>query len=323
MQFSIKFFILVTLFLFSAKSFSQDYSSVDAIVDNYPNSGISLDAVAHFIQNDFSKEDEKARAVFRWVTTKISFDVALAEKMDYTSLNAFSYTTEAEKRVKEKKFKETLLAQTFTSRKTVCHGYAVLVEYLCEKLNLETKVITGTLKGSPSEIGKLPTIVNHAWNAVKVNGEWKFMDTTLGAGFVSSNSGLFKFDFNEGYFFTKPELFFFNHYPLNEKWLLVAKTKNDFAKSPFYFSNYIKYNYQIEGPKSGIYSKKQANFTFTVEGIDEYDTVQYALSSGNHQKIVLQSDNIKDYVIDLSTSSDDYLSLLINDRVMVVYKIVN
>lgn len=104
---------------------------------------------------------------------------------------------------------------------------------------------------------------------------------------------------------------------------MVAKTKNDFAKSPFYFSNYIKYNYQIEGPKSGIYSKKQANFTFTVEGIDEYDTVQYALSSGNNQKIVLQSDNIKDYVIDLSTSSDDYLSLLINDRVMVVYKIVN
>lgn len=323
MQFSIKFLILVTLFLFSAKSFSQDYSSVDAIVDNYPNSGISLDAVAHFIQNDFSKEDEKARAVFRWVTTKISFDVALAEKMDYTSLNAFSYTTEAEKRVKEKKFKETLLSQTFNSRKTVCHGYAVLVEYLCEKLKLETKVITGTLKGSPSEIGKLPTIVNHAWNAVKVNGEWKFMDTTLGAGFVSSNSGLFKFDFNEGYFFTKPELFFFNHYPLNEKWLLVAKTKNDFAKSPFYFSNYIKYNYQIEGPKSGIYSKKQANFSFTVEGIDEYDTVQYALSSGNNQKIVLQSDNIKDYVIDLSTISDDYLSLLINDRVMVVYKIVN
>lgn len=323
MQFSIKFFILGTLFLFSTKSFSQDYSLVDAIVDNYPQNILSLDDVVISIQKGFSKEDEKARAVFRWVTTKISFDIALAEKMDYTSLRAFSYTTEAEKRVKEKKFKEELLVQTFNSRKTVCHGYAVLVEYLCKKLNIETEIITGTLKVSPSEIGKLPTIANHAWNAVKVNGEWKFVDTTLGAGFISSNSGLFKFDFNDGYFFTKPELFFLNHYPLNEKWLLVAKTKNDFAKSPFYFSNYIKYNYQIEGPKSGIYSKKEANFKFTVKGIDEYDSVQYALNSGNNNKILLPQNNANEFAIDLSNSSNDYLSLFINDRLMVVYKIVD
>lgn len=323
MKFSLKFFILIVLAFLANKSFSQDYSSVDPIVDNYPQYGLTLDDLVASIKKDFSKDDEKARAVFRWVTTKISFDIALAEEMDYKSLRAFSYTTDAEKKVKEKKFKKELLAETFASRKTVCHGYAVLVEYLCEKLNIETEVITGTLKGDPSEIGKLPTVVNHAWNAVKINDEWKFIDATLGAGFVSSNSGLFKFDYNEGYFFTKPELFFLNHFPLNEKWLLIAKTKNDFAKSPFYFSNYIKYNYQIEGSTSGIYSKKQANFTFTVKGIDEYDTVQYALNSGNNQKIVLEQNPSKEFVIDLSTVSDDYLSLFINDRIMVVYKIVN
>ena len=45
MQFSIKFFILGTLFLFSTKSFSQDYSLIDAIVDNYPQNILSLDDV--------------------------------------------------------------------------------------------------------------------------------------------------------------------------------------------------------------------------------------------------------------------------------------
>ena len=139
MKFSIKFFIVISLLFFSTKTFSQGYTSVDAIVDNYPQYGITLDALTNYIQKDFSKEDEKARAVFRWVTTKISFDVALAEKMDYTSLSAFSYTTEAEKRIKEKKFKENLLTQTFLSKKTVCHGYAVLVEYLCEKLKSKNK----------------------------------------------------------------------------------------------------------------------------------------------------------------------------------------
>lgn len=323
MKFSGSVFLLVGLFFFYGEIFSQDYIAVDSVVDGYPQNVLKLDDVVTAIQKDFSRDDEKARAVFRWVTTQISFDILLAEKMNYKSLTAFSYTTESEKLVKEKKFKEELIAQTFSTKKTVCHGYAVLIEYLCEKLKIEAEVITGILKSDPSEIGQMSKIVNHAWNAVKINGEWKFIDATLAAGFISDRTNQFNFDYVDGYFFTDPKLFFLNHFPMEEKWLFVAKTKKEFATLPCYLRNYTKFNYQISGPQSGIYEKKNSNFTFTVKGIDEYDSVLYSLNSANNEQIILEQEYTKNFTIDLSAVSNDYLTLYINNRPMVVYKIVN
>ncbi len=321
MKFVLLSFLFFGLSFFSTKLHSQNYALVDSIVDNYPKYDIGLEDISSLIAKDFYKEEDKARAVFKWVTSNISFDVELGAKMDFKSLKAFSYSTEEEKIKKEKVFKTEVINQTFRTRKTVCHGYAFIVEYLCKKLGLEVEVVTGTLKTTPSEIGIFPNTINHAWNVIKINGQWKFVDATLGAGFISTNSGLFKFDFNDGYFFTNSELFFLNHYPSNEKWLLIAKNRNDFAKPPFYFGNYFKYNYRIIGPESGIYSKKKSNFSFTVKGIDEYDSVQYILNS--NEKTLLEQDYTKEFVIDLSNATTGYLSILINDRTMLVYKITD
>lgn len=322
MKLPLQYFFISVFTILSSSLFSQNHQLVDNIVDNYPKVGLNLDDVVLAIKNDFTTEVERTRAVFRWVATQISFDTELGKTMDYKSLKAFSYTTEAEKILKEKKFKEDLVFQTFTTRKTVCHGYAVLVEYMCHKLNIEAVVITGVLKSDPSEIGQMP-VLNHAWNAVKINGEWKFLDVTLAAGFISSNTDTFKFDYTDGYFFTDPELFFLNHFPLNEKWLLISKSKKDFTHLPCYLRNYIKFDYQIVGPESGIYSKKNGSFTFNVKGIDQYDSVQYSLNSRDNQKILLEQDYTKEYMIDLAAISNDFLTIYINDRPMIVYKIID
>ena len=314
---------LFLLLIFTNKSHSQNYVLVDSIVDTYPKNINTLDNLADQIRRDFVREEEKARAVFRWVATNISFDVELAAKMDFKSLKAFSYSNEKEKVVKENKFKSDLVNETFLSRKTVCHGYAVLIESLCKKLALEVVTVTGTLKSDPTEIGLLPNVVNHAWNVVKINNEWEFIDATLGAGILSSQTNSFKFDFNDGYFFTDPERFFLNHYPLDEKWLLTSKIKNDFAKSPFIFGNYLKYGYKIMSPLLGIHSKKDGNFTFSLQGLDEYDNVQYALNSNNKIVFLEQEDNTKDFVIDITGIGEDYISIFVIGKIIAVYKIVN
>lgn len=51
--------------------------------------------------------------------------------------------------------------------KLVCSGYARLFMQLCNKYGLECVPVYGTGAGG-----------NHAWNKVKVNGEWKYMDVT-------------------------------------------------------------------------------------------------------------------------------------------------
>ena len=67
------------------------------------------------------------------------------------------------------------------------------------------------------------------------------------------NYNLFKFYFNDAYFFTNPDRFFLNHYPADEKWLLVAKSKTDFAPLPVFFGGYFQNNYEIQ-KASNFYS---------------------------------------------------------------------
>lgn len=318
-----KFCALSFFFLATANFYAQTYSAVDDVVDNYPQENFTLSNLVFSIEKDFSSDEEKVRAVFRWITTKIKYDLDLANKMDFKSLKAFFYSTEAEKITKEKKFKAELVQQTFASKKTVCHGYAILFEYLCKALRIETEVITGTLRGDPSEIGLSTTTVNHAWNVVKINGKWKLVDTTLAAGFISEKTGLFKFDFNDGYFFIEPEIVFLNHYPLDKKWLLlVNKTKSDFAVQPFYHGAYFKYGYRIKGIPFGIISAKSESINFQIQGVDQYDVIQYVVRSDNNQKVDIQRDNSEEYKIAISNLSDDYLSIFINSRIVMTLKII-
>ena len=318
------FYIFLFLnLIFLNFSYSQKYNSVDSIVDNYPKTIINTNQLVGLINKDFSLQDEKARAVYRWITTNISYDVNFSELMNSKSVNAFSYKTEKEKEIKEKKFKLDLVTNAMNTKKAICHGYSALVENLCVKLGMETKIILGNLKSGPSQIGELPSMTNHAWNAVKIGKNWQFIDATLGAGFVSSNTNLFKFYFNEGYFFTSPERFFLNHYPSDGKWLLVSKSKNDYAQLPLFFGNYFQYNYQLIKPESGLCStSKNENLVFAIQGLDQYDTVEYSTSIDNRITYLEQENNKSDYSIPLVGRKNSFVSIYVNRKIIAIYKII-
>ena len=174
------------ILLFSNYSYSQKYDAVDSIVDGYSKDLSDADDLIKLISKDFSRPDEKARAAFRWVVTNIRYDVDLAESMNYISKNAFSYKTEKERETKEKKFKLDLVSSTILTKKTVCHGYAALIEYLYLKLGLESTIIFGNLKADPSQIGEMPDVTNHAWNVVKIDNNWQFGLLTAARGVWNS-----------------------------------------------------------------------------------------------------------------------------------------
>lgn len=309
--------------LFTIGAYSQKYNSVDSIVDGYSKNINHTDQLVGLINKDFSLQDQKVRAVYRWIATNVSYDINLSELIDSRGVNAFSYKTEKEKEIKEKKFKLDLVSSAMTSRKAVCHGYSALVENLCLKLGIETKIIYGNLKSNPSQIGKLPVVVNHAWNVVKIDGKWCFIDVTLGAGYISSKTNLFKFYYNDSYFFTSPERFFLNHYPSDEKWLLVANNKNDFAQLPLFFGAYFQYNYQLIKPESGIFLlNKNENLIFAIKGLEQYDTVEYSTSIDNKITYLEQENNTLDYSIPLAGKRDSYVSIYVNRKLIAIYKVI-
>jgi len=308
--------------LISNFSYSQKYNSIDSIVDTYPKNIITAEKLIELVNKDFSKQDEKARAVFRWVATNISYDVDLAASMNYVSKNAFSYKTEKEREAKDKKFKLDLVSSTMKTKKTVCHGYAALMEYLFLKLGLESTIVFGNLKADPSQIGEMPDVTNHAWNVVKIDDKWQFVDATLAAGIVSSKTNSFKFYFNEAYFFTAPDRFFLNHYPTNEKWLLVAKSKKDFAPLPVYYGSYFQFNYEIVKPGSGLCSTKDSsNLIFAIRGLKEYDTIAYS-SSIDNKKTYLNQKNDLDFAIPIQDKKNSYVTIFVSGKIVAIYKII-
>jgi len=59
------------------------------------------------------------------------------------------------------------------NHRSVCAGYATTFKYLCDQVGIDCIVSTGTARSGGME-------ENHAWNAVKLNGQWYWVDVTWG-----------------------------------------------------------------------------------------------------------------------------------------------
>lgn len=313
---------IITLFLCFCinNSFSKDFLEVDEIVKKYPSKVQSLETISNMIKKDFTSDSEKARAVYSWIAFNIAFDVAAANSMNSASSMAFSYKDEKEKKAKEIKFKESIISKTLLSGKAICHGYSMVFEKLSRLVGLESEIITGALKSDPSQIGQVNLAIDHAWNAVKIDNVWKFVDTTLGAGYISQKDDSFKPDFNGSYFFMSAEDLFLNHYPEDKKWLTINKSKLDFSKLPLYYRDYFKGNYEIF-PKNGIISSATPNFHLEIKNLGEYDNAEFVLSSENKLTYLNNENKETQFDIPLVGKSGDYLTIYVNRKIMVTYLI--
>lgn len=65
------------------------------------------------------------------------------------------------------------------NKRAVCEGFARAGLYLCQRLGLECIFVTGQMQTSTVN----DTWGNHAWNYVRVDGQWYLMDLTSDGGF--------------------------------------------------------------------------------------------------------------------------------------------
>jgi transglutaminase/protease-like cytokinesis protein 3 len=316
-----KIFVTISLVITSL-NYSQNFSKVDSLVSLYPSDYVNIDDLVLKINSDFSNESDKARAIFCWVCKNISYDVEFAKKLEFETINAFSYKTEKELIEKEKKFNSNLALSTFLSKTAVCYGYSALYCELAIKLGLECKLIRGNLKNAPSQIGANLEI-NHGWNIVKVNGEWKFIDCTIAAGKISSKTQKFVFDYNDAYFFTEPKLFFLNHFPENEKWLFVdKKSKVDYINLPIYFPDFLRNESKLILPEIGNFSDKDLfEIKFNNFNID-HDYLEYKFSNDTQKVYVEFNFKPSNYTISLENKANQTLQIFINKKLIVMYNII-
>jgi tetratricopeptide (TPR) repeat protein len=116
------------------------------------------------------------------------------------------------------------------SRVAVCEGYSRLFHELAKRAGLETERVRGVAKGIETATEKGPQ--GHAWNAVKIDGQWRLIDSTWGAGTL--RGAKFEKSYDDYYLFIAPERLIFTHLPEDSKWQLLdpAISREEFESWP-------------------------------------------------------------------------------------------
>lgn len=89
------------------------------------------------------------------------------------------------KYVNKKKVTEHTIEGPLLNKKAVCEGIAKAMKYLMNKKGVECEMVLGKLKEDTS--------VYHAWNVVRVDGEWYHIDVT--ADICMSDDNGFRYDY--------------------------------------------------------------------------------------------------------------------------------
>ena len=158
------------------------------------NAGGNTLSLAKYIGANTGTDLERVRALYRWITLNIRYDYE-------AYLSGQSRLTNIQP------------DDVMKFRLTVCDGYARLFEAVGEHLGLAIFRIEGEVLTPGSRYG--PT-TGHAWNSVRVGGEWTLMDSTWGAGYIGKKAGEY-----DRYFMARPEMLIRSHYPSDPKWQMI------------------------------------------------------------------------------------------------------
>eukprot|EP00729_Bicosta_minor_P007948 gene7948-27298_t len=165
----------------------------------------NVTSLAVYLTEPFTATVDRYRALFRWVTHNIAYDVNGLRSGDYGDCSA-----------------EGVLK----SRKGVCSGSARLFERLCHGVGLEAYFVSGYSK--MPKLGKVIEKPSHAWNIIRSeDGALIPLDSCWGAG--HTNETTFTQEYNEFWWCTPPERFVLTHLPTDPsptdpKWSCLDET---------------------------------------------------------------------------------------------------
>jgi len=203
-----------------------------------------VETLASYLCKPCRDDKERARAIFRWVTSRVSYDVSGYLKGEYGDLSA---------------------SGVLKSRSAVCSGYANLFQELSKQAGLEAVTIQGYGKGIGYSAGQsIQGPTNHSWNAVKIEGYYYLVDCCWGAGYINGQS--FVRAYVPFYFLTSPKDFIYSHFPEEESWQLLENpvSKAEFEQLAFLKPGFFNAGLGLTSHMSAvIQTDSQLNLSFS------------------------------------------------------------
>lgn len=244
-----------------------DFSEVDRHARKL-NKSATFEQTAERLTEPFESEKEKARAIFIWLTDNIDYDIAKFKRQQSNPKREkiFANSRAELEEIRRKKHHD-MAKKAFRTGKGVCEDYSYLFQFMCEHIGIEAEFIPGYGRFSPSTINKMHRGSNHAWNAVKLEGNWYLLDATWAAGSTDIRAGKFKKEYKEGLFMTPPERFILSHFPDDPAWQLLDDPVqlDEFIRLPYGFPELSNPMVLDHFPKEGIVKKSRNPVTVGLE----------------------------------------------------------
>jgi hypothetical protein len=196
-----RFRFFLFCFLFTLCVYGQNkYGAIDKVALQLSDvDSKTTDGIAGYINSHFDKPEDKARAIFCWITHNIAYDV---ENM----YNVNFYQSKSE-----------IVERILKTRKGICMSYAELFNEIATKTGLKSYGVDGYTKQNDKI-----DVVPHAWNALQIGSEWYLIDATWGAGYVQN--GKFVRHIENNYFKANPQQYIVSHAPFDPLWQMLGYT---------------------------------------------------------------------------------------------------
>lgn len=310
------------LFLFlSIPAFlsAQKFLEVDTKIKTYPKL-ITASKLADKISVDFNSDEEKVRAIFSWLSFNIRYNLDEFYNPKQKRIR-FRYKNEADKQAKIRAIKDNIVKKTLSNRSAVCEGYAQTFSKICSILNIENEVIKGYVRNSSNDIGSVRKNTNHAWNAVKLNNKWIYIDATWAAGAVTN--GKWQRYFNDYFFNIPKQKYFYTHFPEDKLWQLRVKrmSLDTYFKQPIYTPFFLKKEYKLIKPNSGILHRKiDGTVSFTLKNIRKNQSILCGFRGFKYAKKTKK--NFNNNVVEISIAppkNSEELYLIIEGEVVLEF----
>ncbi len=224
------------------------YRQIDRLALNTPDSAEqNIRSLVSYFDRDSLSNRAKVRALYRWSTDKIEYDIDAYLTNWPSSANP---------------------GTVFRRKKAQCNGYTSLLCEMVEKLDIPCKRIEGYAKSFNSfSIDTLSNNDKHAWNAIYLDGQWWLTDVTWSVGTYDSGTRKFNKKFNDGYFLVEPEQFIYTHFPFKSEHQFLPKQVKFKQFTNFPSVNRYFYDYDIAFlnlPKGEINVSKKHHISISI-----------------------------------------------------------
>lgn len=271
---AIFYYFLFSISVISGQTstYSGDFAKIDKHCRQIPISvDNSVAAITDYLIQPATNDYEKIRGIYTWLITNIEYDTA-ALASEYYRINQSNL--------------DILLR-----KKAICFGYAKLLKAMCQQAKINCKVVIGY--GQNKDIyPKDLTEINHAWNAVQLNGKWFLIDVTWAAGYRQQNENIPLSESNS-YFLDNPISFIMEHLPANQIWQLLP--------CPISATVFQKGQSQIE---DGL--KKNSNCIHFEDSIRLFEQLSWHKQRVKTMEFAYQDNPVENNKIELTQTYMDY-----------------